>query len=82
MTEPPLSLTAATAQLTSPGQLFETERRVVRGIEMSVWKHAPKNLREVLDLSLRHGERDFLVYGNQRITFDQHYRIASALSHR
>ena len=82
MSEPHLSLTAATATLTSAGQLFETERQVVRGIEMSVWKHAPGNLREVLNLSLRHGEREFLIYGSQRITFDEHFRIAATLSHR
>jgi long-chain acyl-CoA synthetase len=82
MSETPLSLAEATAQMTAPGQMFETERAVVNGIEMSVWKHAPTNLRQILDMSLNHAKRDFLVYEDQRFTFDEHYRIASTLAHR
>ena len=77
-----LSIDEATAQLTAPGQLFETERTVVSGIEMTVWKYAPANLRQVLDLSLRHGDLDFLVYEDTRYTFDQHYRIVATLAQR
>ncbi|MGA7835499.1 MAG: class I adenylate-forming enzyme family protein [Acidimicrobiales bacterium] len=77
-----LSIHEATAQLTAPGQLFETERAVVNGVDMTVWKYAPANLRQVLDLSLRHGGLDFLVYEETRYTFDQHYRIVSTLAHR
>jgi long-chain acyl-CoA synthetase len=82
MSESPLSLVEATAQMTAPGQMFETERTTVNGIEMSVWKNAPANLRQVLDMSLNHANRDFLVYEEQRFTFDEHYRIASTLAHR
>ena len=82
MSESPLSIVEATAQMTAPGQMFETERTTVNGIEMSVWKNAPANLRQVLDMSLNHADRDFLVYEEQRFTFDEHYRIASTLAHR
>lgn len=82
MSESPLSLVEATAQMIAPGQMFETERTTVNGIEMSVWKNAPANLRQVLDMSLNHANRDFLVYEEQRFTFDEHYRIASTLAHR
>lgn len=82
MGEGALSIHEATAQLTAPGQLFETERATVNGIEMTVWKHAPANLRQVLDLSLRHSELDFLVYEDTRYTFDEHYRAVSTLASR
>jgi long-chain acyl-CoA synthetase len=82
MSDTALSLADATAQMTAPGQMFETERVDVNGIEMTVWKHAPVNLRQVLDMSITHAERDFLVYEGQRLTFDQHYRIASTLGRR
>jgi long-chain acyl-CoA synthetase len=82
MAPAPLSLVEATAQLTSAGQMFETERAVVDGIEMKVWKHAPATLRQILDLSLNHGSRDFLVYEDRRHTFDEHYRIAATLAKR
>ena len=34
----------------------------------------------VLDLSRGHGEKDFLVYEDERTTFERHYRIAAAIS--
>lgn len=77
-----LTLAEATARMTAPGQMFEIERITVNGIEMSAWKHAPANLRQVLDMSLNHATRDFLVYEDQRFTFDEHYRIASTLAKR
>src|ERR1035438_78282 len=82
MSEAVLSLADATAQMTAPGSMFETERTSVNGIEMTVWKHAPATLRQVLDLSLAHASRDFLVYEGQRFTFDEHYRAASTLAAR
>jgi len=77
-----LTLAEATARMTAPGQMFEIERITVNGIEMSACKHAPANLRQVLDMSLNHATRDFLVYEDQRFTFDEHYRIASTLAKR
>ena len=82
MSDAPLSLADATAQLTAPGQMFETERTLVMGLEMTVWKHAPRNLRVVLDLSRGHGERDCLVYEDQRVNFEEHYLIAATLANR
>src|SRR5580698_1946946 len=77
-----LSITEATARMTAPGSMFETERATVSGIEMTVWKHAPATLRQILDLSLAHASRDFLVYEGQRFTVDEHYRAASTLAER
>jgi long-chain acyl-CoA synthetase len=77
-----LSLEDATAQMIAPGSMFDTERTVVLGIEMTVWKNAPATLRQILDLSLLHASRDYLVYEGQRFTFDEHYRIASTLAQR
>jgi long-chain acyl-CoA synthetase len=82
MSETVLSLADATARMTAPGSMFELERTSVNGIEMTVWKHAPATLRQVLDLSLLHASRDFLVYEGQRFTFDEHYRAVSTLAAR
>ncbi len=82
MADAVLSLEEATAKMTAPGSMFETERATVNGIEMTVWKHAPTTLRQVLDLSLNHASRDFLVYEGQRFTFELHYRLASTLATR
>ncbi len=75
-----MSLAEATAQLTAPGQLFEMEEVVIRGIPTRVWKHAPDSLRTVLELSRGHGDKDFLVYEDERTTFEEHFRQAAALA--
>jgi len=80
--ETPLTIGEATRQMIEPGQIFETQRAVVNGIEMTVWKHAPANLRQLLDLSLAHGDKDFIVYEGQRYRFNEHYRIAATLGRR
>ncbi len=77
-----LSLAEATARLTAPGQPFELDRAVVHGVSVTVWKHAPANLRQILDLSLRHAPLEFLVYEERRYTFEEHYRIAATLAQR
>ena len=82
MGDTPLTIGEATRQMIEPGQIFETQRAVVNGIEMTVWKHAPANLRQLLDLSLAHGDKDFIVYEGQRYRFNEHYRIAATLGRR
>ena len=77
-----LSIVDATAQLTAPGQMFEMDTATVLGTPMNVWKHAPATLRQILDLSLNHATREFLVYEEQRLTFDEHYRQAATFAHR
>lgn len=77
-----MSLAEATASLTAPGQLFEMEEVAIRGVPTRVWKAAPASLRVVLDLTLAHGDADFLVYEDERTSFAQHYRTVATLAHR
>ena len=77
-----LSLAEATAAMTAPGQMFEIENLVLDGVEMSAWKHAARNLAQILELSRRHGDAEFLVYEGQRVTFNDHYRAVATLSDR
>jgi long-chain acyl-CoA synthetase len=82
MAQDAMTLDEANTQLTAPGQIFETERAVVNGIAMTVWKNAPSTLRQMLDMSQRHGDLEFLVYEDQRYTFSEHYAIVATLAHR
>ena len=68
-----------TALLTAPGGAFEMEDVVVRGVPLRAWKTAPATLRAVFELSALHGEKDFLVYEDERVTFAAHYRTVAAL---
>ena len=74
-----MSLAEADTALTAHGQMFEMEEIDIRGVPTRVWKHAPGSLRDILELSLAHAEKTYLVYEDERTTFEQHYRIAATL---
>ncbi len=71
----------ATAMLTGPGQLFEIEVVEIRGAPTRTWKAAPPTLRAVLELSAAHGDADFLVYEDERMTFAEHFASVVTLAH-
>ncbi|MFI6299829.1 class I adenylate-forming enzyme family protein [Nonomuraea sp. NPDC050790] len=68
------------AQLTGPGQLFETEEIGDTGVR--TWKHAPAHFRALLEMSRFHGDKVFLVYEDEHITFEEHFRRAATLAGR
>ncbi len=68
------------ARLTAPGQPLEMEERVIRGVPTRVWKHAPPTLAAVLELSRSHGDADFLVYEDDRWSFERHFRACAHLA--
>jgi long-chain acyl-CoA synthetase len=76
----PMTLGEATASLTAEGQLFEMDQLEIRGVPTRIWKNAPDTLRTVLELSAVHGDQDFIVYEDERVTFNQHFAMVSALA--
>jgi long-chain acyl-CoA synthetase len=96
MTEQPVveipPLEQVTAALTAPGAIFEIEDVTVRGIPVRAWKNAPPTLRDVLSLSVAHGDTDFLVYDGDaegavpgpfdRLTYREHFRAAAVFANR
>ena len=75
------SVAEVRAELTAPGQLFELEAVTALGRPARVWKNAPPTLRSVLDLSSLHGDKTLIVYENERYSFAEHHRQASAFAH-
>src|SRR2546425_3760594 len=67
-------------QLTASGQLLEMTEAEVGGVTLRVWKNAPPNLRTILDMSLAHGDNDFIVYEDERWTFSRHYAAVSSVA--
>lgn len=57
--------------LAHPGGPYETVEEMVRGVKMPVFKQRHRSTREVLIESARHGDKDYLVRGDQRITYAQ-----------
>ena len=78
---PAMPLAQAHALLTAPGARFETEEAVIRGIPTRVWKNAPPSLPWLFTAARAHGERVFVVYEDERATYDAAFRAAAALSH-
>lgn len=60
---------AAIQQLTAPGAPFETARRNIGGIDYTVYVNAPATLAEVYSAAAEHGERQFLYYEGERLSF-------------
>ncbi|SNR80561.1 class I adenylate-forming enzyme family protein [Actinomadura mexicana] len=78
----PASIAEVRAAMTAPGQPFEMAEARIRGVRTRVWKNAPPTLRDVLETSRLHGDKDFLVYGDDRLTFAEHHARAAAFARR
>jgi acyl-CoA synthetase (AMP-forming)/AMP-acid ligase II len=74
------------ARLTGPGGMFEITEETVLGERMHVFKNRPRALRELLAQSAAHGEKEYLVEGERRITYAEHVKrvasVAAALRER
>ena len=61
----------ANTAVTGSGQIFELIDGDVRGVKMKVYKNAPAHLGQVFAGSRGHGDKTFLVYEDEIITFAQ-----------
>jgi long-chain acyl-CoA synthetase len=61
----------ANTAVTGSGQIFELIDGEVRGVKMKVFKNAPAHLGQVFAGSRGHGDKTFLVYEDEIITFAQ-----------
>jgi long-chain acyl-CoA synthetase len=79
---PAMSIERAHQLMTAPGSAFEIEQRVIRGVPLRVWKNAPATMREVFLVGRSHGAATFLVYEDDRATFEGFARAALVLAER
>jgi acyl-CoA synthetase (AMP-forming)/AMP-acid ligase II len=66
--------------LTAPGQRFEMETVDIRGVPTRVWKNAPPNLRAIAMAGRMHGQREFVIYEDERVTYDAWFRAVARLA--
>ena len=78
---PAMSVAQAHAILTGPGGPLEIETKNIRGQDLRVYKVGPQNLRDIFEIGRSHGELEFLIYGDERITYRAHANAASKLAH-
>ncbi len=67
-------------QLTGPGAPFEVKEVEVRGIPVRAYASAPGSLRDVWLMSAAHGDKDYLVYEDERWTYDQAHAEVGAVA--
>src|SRR4051794_17731584 len=79
---PAVSLRETYSILTAPGAPFEMETLNIAGRPVRVYKKAHRDLRSIFEASKLWGDRTFIVFDNERVSFRDHYRAASTLAWR
>lgn len=76
------ALDASVAQLTSEAMPWAVETTTINGVEYKHYAKAPKTLIELLDQGRNHGDNEFLIYENERYTFNQFFSQVDALAYQ
>jgi long-chain acyl-CoA synthetase len=76
-----MSVAEADRQLTAAGQMFEIDEVEIRGVRTRVWKNCPATLGDILTVSRGQGDRTFLVFEDERMSFEEHFQAAARLAH-
>ena len=76
----PIDREQVLAELTGPGGPCEIAEVEVRGVPTRVYVNGPANLRETLERSRAFGDRDFVVYEDDRWTYAHHADVVAKLA--
>ena len=68
------------AELTGPGGVFEIGTETVLGVPMRTYTGGPRSMRDILLASQTYGERDFIVWYDERTTFAEHFGRVAGLA--
>ncbi|MDP9412857.1 MAG: acyl--CoA ligase [Pseudomonadota bacterium] len=78
---PAASLKEIEARLCAPGERFEMETVVIRGIPTRTWKNAALNLSALARTArAAYGGRTFIIYEDERVSYEAWFRAAAALA--
>lgn len=73
-------LKSAWDEYTSTGQIFEVNTVDIAGVPTRNFTHAPPSLREFWLGAAQHGEREYLIYQDERCTYNQAQQYTAALA--
>ncbi len=79
-TVPVMSIAEANALLTAPDGRFPMKQIVVNGEEYSVFEGLPETFADLFAATAKYAGREYLVYEDERVTFDAFRRVAAALA--
>jgi len=75
-----LSYDEAAAQITAPGERFETAEIEVRGVTYTAFTAVPGSMRDLFDLTRGYGAATFLVYEDESYTYEEVHAAADGLA--
>lgn len=58
-----------------PGAPFELSEEEVLGERMPVFRNRPRSLRDLVERSEAHGDKEYVVHDERRISFDEHRQL-------
>jgi long-chain acyl-CoA synthetase len=70
----------AVGRLTAADGIFAVTERQVAGVPLRVFAHAASTVLDIISSGRGHGSTDFLVFGDQRWTFEQFFADVDALA--
>ncbi|MDE2486329.1 MAG: acyl--CoA ligase [Alphaproteobacteria bacterium] len=73
-------LDKAWAELTAPGAPFEIVEVEVGGVPIKAFRNAPPNVRALWLSTAAFAQRDYLVYGDERITYAQAHALVASIA--
>ncbi len=78
---PAASLKEIEARLCAPGERFEMETVVIRGVPTRTWKNTPPSLPALARIArAAYGSRIFTIYEDERVTYEAWFRATAALA--
>ena len=79
---PARSIDECHAILTAPGSRFEIEEVMIDGVLTKTWKNCPATLRDLVINGRSFADREFLVYEDDRATFEGFHRAVAMLAEK
>jgi long-chain acyl-CoA synthetase len=74
-------LQQAWQQLTAPGQFFEVTTIDVDGVPLRSYRHAPPSLREIWLSTAAHGDKEYLVFADERCSYAEAQTFTASIAH-
>jgi acyl-CoA synthetase (AMP-forming)/AMP-acid ligase II len=68
------------AQLTGAEAPWAIDSKTVDGIDYRYYKNAPTTLMSLINEGRKHGDNEFIIYEDERISFNEFFKRADALS--
>ena len=73
---------AARAELDAPGSPFATHMTTIRGVPAKSYVAAPPHMRAIWETTAAHGDKDYLVYEDERYSYAEiHAQVRKLAAH-